>query len=454
MTDSSRVLPEEFSARMQHQLGEAFQLFQESHRTKPSVSIRLNPEKKTDHSGEPVDWCTNGRYLDERPVFTLDPLFHAGAYYVQEASSMFLEQVFLQLGLTNHPIRILDLSAAPGGKSTHLVNLVHPDSLLVANEVIRSRASILAENLTKWGYNNVMVTNNDPVDFQQLPGFFDVLVVDAPCSGEGLFRKDPEAMKEWSVDQADHCAKRQRRILEDAWSALKADGILVYCTCTYNVDENETNLQWLHQQHSLESLELSLNDSWGIEKNQLGNITGYRFYPHRVRGEGFFISVLRKTDDQKEVILKTWNKVEQPSKKNFDHLSRWLRLPEQMMFLMHSDYIYTIPKSLRDPVLFLSNRLKIVSVGTTVAQQKGEKLIPEHALALSVQLNKENIKCYEVSLDEALSYLRKDTLSLNEYTRGHALVTYQSLPLGWINVLDNRVNNLYPKEWRIRMKAN
>ncbi len=454
MTDSSRGLPEEFSARMQHQLGEAFQLFQESHRTKPSVSIRLNPEKKTDHSGEPVDWCTNGRYLDERPVFTLDPSFHAGAYYVQEASSMFLEQVFLQLGLANHPIRILDLSAAPGGKSTHLVSLVHPDSLLIANEVIRSRASILSENLTKWGYNNVMVTNNAPVDFRNLPGFFDVLVVDAPCSGEGLFRKDPEAMKEWSVEQAAYCAKRQRRILEDAWPSLKSDGILVYCTCTYNIDENEANLLWLQEQHSFESLELSVNETWGIEKIQLGNITGYRFYPHRVRGEGFFISVLRKTNTQQEVILKNWNKAEQPSKKIIDHITPWLKFPERMMFLVHSEYIYTIPKSLRDPVSFISNRLKIVSVGTSIAQQKGEKLIPEHALALSVQVNQENIMRNEVSLDEALSYLRKETISLKEYTRGHALVTYQSLPIGWINVLDNRVNNLYPKEWRIRMKAN
>lgn len=454
MTDESLRLPKEFSARMQRQLGDSFPLFQESLQNKPPVSIRLNPGKNSVHHGEHVIWCKDGRYLDERPVFTLDPKFHAGAYYVQEASSMFLEQVFLQLGLTKNPIRILDLSAAPGGKSTHIVSLAHPDSLLVANEVIRSRASVLAENLTKWGYDNVVVTNNDPGDFQHLPGFFDVLVVDAPCSGEGLFRKDPEAINEWSVEQTDHCTKRQRRILQDAWSSLKTDGILVYCTCTYNVDENEANLHWLQQQHSLESIQLSLNNSWGIEKVQLGSITGYRFYPHRVRGEGFFISVLRKTDPQQEVILKNWNKAQQPPKNSIDHIVPWLQQPERMIFLTHSDYIFTIPKVLRDPISFLTNRLKIVSAGTTIAHQIGIKLIPEHALALSVQLNKENIMCYEVSLEDALSYLRKETITLEEYTRGHALVMFQSLPLGWINVLDNRVNNLYPKEWRIRMKAN
>jgi len=231
--------PPAFEQRMRPHLDKSWEEFEQAHQQFPPVSIRFNPKKA--HS--PIDltiipWTSHGYYLGERPSFTLDPLFHAGSYYVQEASSMFLEQAFLQAVDRTKPINVLDLCAAPGGKSTHLLSLMNKESLLVTNEVIRSRASTLAENIQKWGYDNVAVTNNDPQDFKRLSGFFDVIVVDAPCSGEGLFRKDPGAMGQWSTDNVALCARRQQRILNDVWPALKEGGILIYSTCTYNELEN------------------------------------------------------------------------------------------------------------------------------------------------------------------------------------------------------------------------
>ncbi|GAB3814418.1 hypothetical protein GCM10028895_07510 [Pontibacter rugosus] len=219
--------------------------------------------------------------------FTLDPLLHAGAYYVQEASSMFLEQALKQSIDLDESLHVLDLCGAPGGKSTHLASLISKDSLLVANEVIRSRASILAENVTKWGSGNVLVTSNDPREFSRLPDFFDVMVIDAPCSGEGMFRKDHAAVGEWSEENVNLCAQRQQRILMDVWDALKPGGLLIYSTCTWNEKENEENIAWLAAQEGVESIKLEVQPEWGIIPTQLNGLEGYRFYPHRVQGEGF-----------------------------------------------------------------------------------------------------------------------------------------------------------------------
>jgi len=209
------------------------------------VSIRINPSKwdGIPADAEPVPWSSNGFYLKNRPSYTLDPLFHSGCYYPQEASGMFLEQVIRQTTDLAGDLRVLDLCAAPGGKSILLSDLIGPDNLLVANEAIRARAGILAETLTKWGSGNTLVTQNDPAAFGRLPGYFDVIVVDAPCSGEGMFRSEI-ALKEWSVSNALHCSERQKRILMDVWPALKENGILVYSTCTFNPGENEENIKW------------------------------------------------------------------------------------------------------------------------------------------------------------------------------------------------------------------
>ena len=196
----NKFFPPLFEEKMRPQLLTDWEAFLASHQVSPPVSIRINPKKSKAIHVARIPWTEYGYYLDARPSFTLDPSFHAGSYYVQDASSMFLEQAVKQSLDLSQPLRVLDLCAAPGGKSTHLLSLISPGALLIANEVIGTRATILSENIQKWGHANVIVTHNDPEDFQRLPGYFDAIVVDAPCSGEGLFRKDPEAMNEWSPE--------------------------------------------------------------------------------------------------------------------------------------------------------------------------------------------------------------------------------------------------------------
>jgi 16S rRNA C967 or C1407 C5-methylase (RsmB/RsmF family)/NOL1/NOP2/fmu family ribosome biogenesis protein len=442
-------LPKEFEDAMRSKLGGAFDLFLTSLQQPSPVSIRLNAHKPAPITGEAVAWSSFGKYLPERPVFTLDPVFHAGAYYVQEASSMFLEQAIKQTLDQSKPVRVLDLCAAPGGKSTHLLSLLPEGSLLVSNEVIRSRASILSENIQKCGHANVVVTNNDPEHFSGLTGFFDVIVVDAPCSGEGLFRKDADAIQEWSPANVDLCTKRQRRILADIWPALKSGGILIYCTCTYNEHENEENIAWIKEQQGIESLQLTLDGAWGVEEIQKQHTFGYRFYPHRVKGEGFFLSVLRKTGEQATHRIKSKKSLAVPTKKISEQLKDWVT-DSNLQFCLWQDLAYAIPADYATEIELLIQQFKIIHAGTPLATIKHEKLIPEHAAALSIHLNKDHFPCVEVTLEDALQFLRKEPIQVSA-SKGYTLVMYQGLPLGWLNVLDNRSNNLYPKEWRIRM---
>lgn len=283
----------------------------------PSPSLNKTQEESTsashntDHSPanlnlseaitRKVPWATHGYYLSKRPSFTLDPLFHAGTYYVQEASSMFLEQALRQTTDLSQPLRVLDLCAAPGGKSTLVQSLIAENSLLVSNEVIKSRASVLEENCTKWGAANIIVTNNDPIVFQRLENYFDVIIIDAPCSGSGLFRKDAQAISEWSENNVQLCSQRQQRILADSYPALKKDGILLYSTCSYSEEENEGILDWMLDSFAVSSLQLAMygegdNEEWGIIEtvSKKHAAFGYRFFPDKIAGEGFFIACFRK----------------------------------------------------------------------------------------------------------------------------------------------------------------
>lgn len=446
-------LPKEFCDALQGRLGESFDRFLVSLEQPPPVSIRVNPQRSISIESEPVAWSRFGKYLEARPIFTLDPLFHAGAYYAQEASSMFLEQAIKQTADLTKPLRVLDLCAAPGGKSTHLLSLLNRESLLVSNEVIRSRASILSENIQKWGHCNIIVSNNDPEDFSGLHGFFDIVVVDAPCSGEGLFRKDPDAVKEWSPANVELCSKRQRRILADVWPAIKSNGILVYCTCTYNDIENEENLRWLRDQYDSEPVPLEIDQTWNIETVKEKDLEGYRFYPHRVKGEGFFLSVFRKKETVQEFRIKSKRSLAGPSKKIIEQIRNWI--PDgSVQFYSWQDTVYAIPSAQAHEIEFLIQHLKIVHAGTSVAAIKHEKLIPEHGAALSVELQKDHFQHIETDLENALRYLRKEPMHPNtQASKGFALITYKNLALGWANMLDNRINNLYPKEWRIRMSG-
>jgi 16S rRNA C967 or C1407 C5-methylase (RsmB/RsmF family)/NOL1/NOP2/fmu family ribosome biogenesis protein len=445
-------LPEKFEQSIRAKLGTDFPAFIASLEEPVPLSIRMNPRKNTVVSTDlPVPWTRYGKYLSVRPVFTLDPLFHGGSYYVQEASSMFLEQALKQSVDLDSALNVLDLCAAPGGKSTHLLSLLSRESLLVSNEVIRARAAILSENIQKWGYPNAMVTNNDPRDFQGLKGFFDVVVVDAPCSGEGLFRKDPAAMFEWSPENVALCCDRQKRIVADVWDSLRENGILIYSTCTYNESENEDNLRWLQENYSIEFIKLATDPSWGVEEVNIGKIHAYRFFPHQAKGEGFFISAIRKTEAATSSKLKAKKSLAGPPSKNIrERLQSWIS-PDHFTFYQFGELLFFTPEKKRQEFEFLLSYLKIMYAGTNMATLKHDKLIPDHAVALSVELNREMFPVAEVNDVDAIHYLRRDAITIDGMAIGFTLLTFQQLPIGWVNILANRVNNMYPSEWRIRM---
>lgn len=447
-----RILPEKFDESMHTLLKEQYSQFVSSLQEPSPVSIRTHPLKgRRPATRQPVPWTLYGEYLPVRPIFTLDPLFHAGAYYVQDASSMFLEQALKQTLDLRQPLNVLDLCAAPGGKSTDMLSMLSRDSLLVSNETIRSRASILSENIQKWGYPNCIVTQNDPSDFRKLTGFFDVIVVDAPCSGEGLFRKEPEAMDEWSPEHVQLCAARQKRIVSDVWDALREDGLFIYCTCTYNTSENEENLMWLRSKSDVEFIRLSVDPSWGVEEVADDNIFAYRFFPHKAKGEGFFMAVMRKREATEALRIRPRKAIANPSKHTHEALTRWKLPGKDAVFFQFNDLIFYTPSSKVKEIEFLLQSLRIVYAGTNMATLKRDKLVPDHAMALSVELNRENFPYVTVSEEEALKYLRKDNIHLADAAMGFTLLICQHLPIGWVNVLSNRVNNMYPSEWKIRM---
>ncbi len=425
------------------------------------TSVRLNPGKIVKHYNfnpeGAVPWCEHGYYLAERPSFTADPLFHAGAYYVQEASSMFLETVFCQLVGSREGLRVLDLCAAPGGKSTHLQMLVSTNSLLVSNEVIKPRASVLAENIAKWGATNVVVTNNDPRDFERLPEYFDVIVADAPCSGSGLFRREPEAVREWSLSNVQLCSQRQQRILADVLPALKEGGILIYSTCSYSIEEDEEILDWLVSEMQMECLQVKPAPEWKVIESlsPAGKAYGYRFYPDKVRGEGFFIAALRKagrTKSRDAVSMQKKRLQRLPvTSKEKGCLFPFLKNAEKFIYIRQQEDILALPECLAEDIILLQSALYIRKAGVRMGTIVRDELLPHHELALSQYVNHE-LPVIDVEIAEALNYLRKAGIVLDTHLRGWVLITYKNVPLGWIKILANRINNYYPKEWRILNK--
>jgi 16S rRNA C967 or C1407 C5-methylase (RsmB/RsmF family)/NOL1/NOP2/fmu family ribosome biogenesis protein len=445
------MFPEEFIKRLRTQKYlDASSLLKSLDETSP-VSMRLNSAKwkSIPADAEPVSWCGNGYYLKKRPSYTLDPLFHAGCYYPQEASGMFLEQIIEQTTDLTLSLRVLDLCAAPGGKSTLLSGLIGPDSLLVTNETIRSRATVLSETITKWGSGNTLVTQNDPAAFAALEGYFDIIVVDAPCSGEGMFRTDI-AVKEWSESNTIHCSERQKRILMDIWPALKENGLLVYSTCTFNPEENEENIKWLVERKKAECLRLDISAFKGITEIDLDGIFGYGFYPDKIKGEGFFISAVRKTESQKNIYFRSLKKAELlPEKTDVEAAERLTHFPKERIFKW-GDELFASPCSM-DEYVHLYRNLKVVRTGTKLLTVKNKKQLPSHELALSLHLKKGIFYENEVNLRVALAFMRRDNFSLPDAATGWNLVTYRGINIGFINNLGKRVNNYFPVEWRIRM---
>lgn len=439
-------LPEPFVSRTQELLKEELPAFLDALDYPSPVSVRVNDKMEYLPSDDTVKWCDAGYYLAERPVFTLDPLLHAGVYYVQEASSMFLQQALNQFVVPQSVV--LDLCAAPGGKSTLISQYLNRDGILVSNEIIRNRAYILAENLIKWGNDTVVVSNNEPKDFQRLPSFFDAVVVDAPCSGEGMFRKDTGAVNEWNEQNVMMCARRQREILTDVWDTLKKDGILIYSTCTYNREENEENVSWMETELGAELIRLNTDAFPEITVSD----KGYRFFPHKTRGEGFFLSVLRKTSDAPSLRIKKQDKRQQKSEFNETELKNRLIEPENWKIHTDNNMISAFRTKFSDKVELLKSNLHIMHYGITLYEIKGRDLIPHTSLALSKSIQMENVLQAEVELRDALLFLKKETINLSEAEKGFVLIKYRNMPLGWVKNLGNRCNNLYPNEWRIRMK--
>lgn len=418
------------------------------------TSIRLNPFKPTtkiSHQiAESVPWSSDGFYLNARPSFTLDPSFHGGAYYVQEASSMFLEHALRQSADISKEIRVLDLCAAPGGKSTLIQSVISDESLLVSNEIIKSRVNILSENISKWGSGNVIVTNNDAKDFQRLPHFFDVIVVDAPCSGSGLFRKDPAAIDEWSLENVYMCSVRQKKILADCMSALKPGGVLIYSTCSYSVEEDEDIADWLVENYQLENIRLSIPAEWNIIKSNSKRNTaeGYRFYPDKLKGEGFFISVFRKPDEDHSTAKELKSRFKILPSKDENLIRPYLNLPETVTFVEWQDEVLALPANSLHDIALLQSALYIKKAGFKIGALKHGELIPHHELALSSNLSTSTASM-EVDLSTALEYLRKRDVIIDVNRKGWMVLKFNGIALGWIKNLGSRINNYYPKEWRI-----
>ena len=377
------------------------------------VAIRLNPFKAAGvnlpilEGAQPVPWSPHGRILAERPVFTLHPLFHAGCYYVQDSSAMFVGHVFRKLLASLRPgARVLDLCAAPGGKTTDLAASLREsfgdDFLLVSNEVMKDRVRVLDDNVARWGDPNVVVTNVDPAAFASLGEFFDVVVAVVPCSGEGMVRKDAKAEEQWSPELVRMCAARQKRILADAWPSLRKGGVLVYSTCTYEESENDDNLEWAARE--LGGDIVTPEDEfpeYGVRLTRCGSL----LRAGEVPGEGQWVGALVKNSGDAV-----------PARAGLDSL-----------------------KPLRN--------------GIVKGEMKGRDFVPSADWALSIKYERGSYP--EAGLDKpsALKYLHRDTLVLPDAPLGHVLVTYRGVPLGFVKNIGPRCNNLLPKGRKILMNV-
>ncbi len=480
-----KQLPEDFQSMMTATLGEAeYNRLAEAIDTPSPTSIRLNAKKITAQQlcdllseSEPVQWCPDAFYLKERPQFTFDPLLHAGCYYVQEASSMFIGKILRRYAGTA-PLIALDACAAPGGKSTLALSALPEGSLLVANEYVRTRSQILAENLTKWGNPNIIITNSDTKDFTRIPPLFDVIICDAPCSGEGMFRKDPKAIEDWSLDNVRLCQNRQREIVANLWQALKPGGLFIYSTCTFNQQEDEDNAAWMQSQLNAVPLALPClfeeNDK-GNENKKNGNgnngndndkrgsgsaglIPNGHFFPHLVRGEGFFVAAFTKSEDDENYSpsVRTKKKKDQKGKskpsKQPKELTQWIDNPSLFTINESSDGIFTaFPSAYAEPLALISETAHVIHYGIQLATMKGKNLQPSHSLAMSLHLAPGAFPAAEVDYNQAIAYLRTEAITLPaSVPTGYVLITFKGHPLGFVKNIGNRANNLYPSEWKIK----
>ncbi|MBQ9585019.1 MAG: rRNA cytosine-C5-methyltransferase [Muribaculaceae bacterium] len=431
---------------------EATRLMQTIEAGESVVSLRFNDAKgfAVPSGLEQVPWCDMGAYLNERPQFTFDPHFHAGSYYVQDASSMFISHVIKSL--VKQPVRYLDLCAAPGGKTTAALQALPSGSFVVANEIMPQRAQVLRENVIKWGAHNCMVTCDTPKKLGMMENMFDIIAADVPCSGEGMFRKDEEAVSQWSPSLVQQCAERQWTIINDVWHALKPGGLLIYSTCTYNIDENEAMASRIATELGATFVDVDVNEAWNIKRSLHGDIPCYRFMPHLTRGEGLFMCVLRKNG-----ISATMPAAPSRSKHSKRDNKKQSIIPAQAQGWLGGNFelkeengvIKATNKDIKDLLEAFGNNIRVIKdFGIELGTIKGKNLIPSHQLAMSPLINCEAFPKCEVDYPTAIAYLRGESINIDSQ-RGYVLITHHGATLGFVNNLGNRANNLYPKPWRI-----
>lgn len=463
MVNTSSNLPQAFADRMRQQMGaDEYAQFEEALEQPRIVSLRRNPQKhyKPFPEEEPVPWCEEGVYLKERPSFAGDPHIFAGAYYVQEASSMFLSKAIRAWSNLASPIKALDLCASPGGKSTLISSLLPKGSLLVSNELVSKRVGALIENLTRWGAASSIITSNHSADFNPFREYFDLIVVDAPCSGEGMFRKDPKAIEQWSEGLVQSCELTQRDIVRDIMPCLKPGGILIYSTCTYAPQEDEQQLEWLLNEFPLKGLSIEEPvEEWGITPCPVvaneQKAVGYRFYPHKTKGEGFFLAGFKKDGvPGGKIKLKTKKKtrvrLDALPKKYLSMLDAWIEHPDEWEYLLFQDHTYAVPQGLfHDAKTFAAN-MNVCFFGVKLGRVNGKKFIPDHHLAVS-HLKHSRLATLDLNWEQAITYLQKKELNMETGDlAGWVLATYEGNVLGWAKVLPNRINNFYPSELRLK----
>lgn len=471
-------LPSEFVAEMSHMLGHSFPLFEKAMDNPPATAIRLNTRKPSHSLPAPplrtVDWCQSGIYLTYRPVFTLDPLLHAGAYYVQDPSSMIYQQatgLILQrpdmvLRMThNEPLRVLDLCAAPGGKTTAMINALPDGAVVVANEIDRQRCTALRENLEKWGYPDIVVCNSDADTIGQHTGLFDIIAVDAPCSGEGMMRKEPEAINQWSRQLTERCAETQRSILNKIIPALRPGGYLIYSTCTFNRSENECITHWLAEQHGLQPVDLPFEGTDRVLPGIDTSMPALRFMPHATDGEGLFVCVMRAPGNGMPASLPSLKpqsgkktQQRQPRKKKNqtpDNPTQWIMPDKGYTLSRRGDTVVALTETTARMAAELEHTARVVMAGSAVAETKGDMILPSGKLPFSLAFRKDAFPSVEVDKATALCYLRRDTVTLPDHTPvGYVTLTYENTPLGLLKNIGTRSNNLFPSAWRIRTRDN
>jgi 16S rRNA C967 or C1407 C5-methylase (RsmB/RsmF family)/NOL1/NOP2/fmu family ribosome biogenesis protein len=433
-------LPQDFITRIQQDPFVPADLLTALEESAPT-SVRLHPQRKSNFSTtNRVAWSTNGIYLDERPAFTYDPLFHAGAYYPQEAGSMYLENALAQLTLPEQPV-VLDLSAAPGGKSTLIASFLDHKGVLIANEINRSRAYILSENLTKWGYANVFVCNHKPSELSALQGQVDVLVIDAPCSGEGMFRKDHQARAEWHLGNAATCASRQTDILNEVWPLLKEGGYLIYSTCTFNPEENENQLLHLLDDESAVKIKLPHFEGLQADRHEIGQY----FFPNQIKSEGFYIAALQKTSRANTKHKSAKNNVLNNAIPK--DLSDNLLQTQALRYWQEADQVYaTTPFALS--LYERIKDLKFLKKGTHIATAHKKTWAPGYDLTYSL-FPIWTLPTKAVEAPEALRILHGESQQW-EAPAGFYIVTFEGQAIAMIKQIGQRFNNLHPNEWRIR----